>query len=133
MSHDLPFDLQSLKAAYAAGLDVSKVVEEVYRRIQNLGDPSIFITVRDRSEVFKDAEALDRTQFQAMPLWGVPFAVKDNIDVVGTPTTAACPEFAYTAEEDAFVIKRLRAAGALLIGKTNLDQFATGLVGMRTP
>ncbi len=133
MSHDLPFDLQSLRAAYAAGLDVFEVVEEVYRRIQNLGDPGIFITVLDRSEVFKDAEALDQTQFEAMPLWGVPFAVKDNIDVAGTPTTAACPEFAYTAEEDAFVIKRLRAAGALLIGKTNLDQFATGLVGMRTP
>ena len=133
MSHDLPFDLQSLRAAYAAGLDVFEVVEEVYRRIQNLGDPGIFITVLDRSEVFKDAEALDQTQFDAMPLWGVPFAVKDNIDVAGTSTTAACPEFAYTAEEDAFVIKRLRAAGALLIGKTNLDQFATGLVGMRTP
>ncbi len=133
MNQDLPFDLQSLRAAYAAGLDISEVVEEVYRRIQTLGDPGIFITVRDRGDVLKEAETLDRTRLEAMPLWGLPFAVKDNIDAAGTPTTAACPDFAYEPKEDAFVIQRLRAAGALLIGKTNLDQFATGLVGMRTP
>ncbi|AVJ29597.1 allophanate hydrolase [Achromobacter spanius] len=68
-----------------------------------------------------------------LPLYGVPFAIKDNIDAAGWPTTAACPEFAYTAEEDATVVRRLRAAGAILIGKTNLDQFATGLVGTRSP
>ena len=67
------------------------------------------------------------------PLWGVPFAVKDNIDVAGMPTTAACPDFAYMPAKDATVVARLRAAGALVIGKTNLDQFATGLVGVRTP
>ncbi|MEZ5657576.1 MAG: allophanate hydrolase [Burkholderiaceae bacterium] len=66
-------------------------------------------------------------------LWGVPFAVKDNIDVAGLPTTAACPAFAYEPTEDAAVVSALRAAGALVLGKTNLDQFATGLVGMRTP
>ena len=133
MNQDLPFDLQSLRAAYAAGLDISEVVEEVYRRIQTLGDPGIFITVRDRGDVLKEAETLDRTRLEAMPLWGLPFAVKDNIDIAGMPTTAACPDFAYEAKEDAFVVQRLRAAGALLIGKTNLDQFATGLVGVRTP
>ena len=133
MSLDLPFDLQSLRAAYATALDVTEVIEAVYRRIQTLDDPGIFITVRDRDEVLKDAAALHRSQLEAMPLWGIPFAVKDNIDVAGTPTTAACPDFAYEATEDAFVVQRLRAAGALLIGKTNLDQFATGLVGMRTP
>ncbi|MFB4361233.1 allophanate hydrolase [Pantoea sp. BS_8] len=69
----------------------------------------------------------------ALPLFGVPFAVKDNIDVAGWPTTAACPAFSYTAEEDAFVVARLKAAGAVVIGKTNLDQFATGLVGARSP
>ncbi|MFJ3461089.1 allophanate hydrolase [Achromobacter spanius] len=68
-----------------------------------------------------------------LPLYGVPFAIKDNIDAAGWPTTAACPEFAYTAREDATVVRRLRAAGAILIGKTNLDQFATGLVGTRSP
>ncbi|AML59455.1 Allophanate hydrolase [Serratia rubidaea] len=68
-----------------------------------------------------------------LPLFGVPFAVKDNIDVGGWPTTAACPAFAYQADEDATVVARLRAAGAIVIGKTNLDQFATGLVGTRSP
>ena len=68
-----------------------------------------------------------------LPLYGVPFAIKDNIDVAGWPTTAACPEFAYTAEADATVVAKLRAAGAIVIGKTNLDQFATGLVGTRSP
>ncbi|WP_341303835.1 allophanate hydrolase [Pseudomonas sp. TMP25] len=68
-----------------------------------------------------------------LPLYGVPFAIKDNIDAAGWPTTAACPEFAYSAAADATVVAKLRAAGAILIGKTNLDQFATGLVGTRSP
>jgi allophanate hydrolase len=68
-----------------------------------------------------------------LPLYGVPFAIKDNIDAAGWETTAACPEFAYTAAADASVVARLRAAGAILMGKTNLDQFATGLVGTRSP
>ncbi|MDD0841710.1 allophanate hydrolase [Pseudomonas sp. Gutcm_11s] len=68
-----------------------------------------------------------------LPLYGVPFAIKDNIDAAGWPTTAACPEFAYVAEHDATVVAKLRAAGAILISKTNLDQFATGLVGTRSP
>ncbi len=70
---------------------------------------------------------------EALPLAGVPFAVKDNIDVAGLPTTAACPAFAYLPAESATVVQRLQAAGALLLGKTNLDQFATGLVGTRSP
>ena len=69
----------------------------------------------------------------ATPLWGLPFAVKDNIDVAGLPTTAACPAFAYTPEQTATAVRRLQAAGAVLVGKTNLDQFATGLVGTRSP
>jgi allophanate hydrolase len=68
-----------------------------------------------------------------LPLYGIPFAVKDNIDVEGWPTTAGCPEFAYIATSDATTVKRLRDAGAIVIGKTNLDQFATGLVGTRSP
>jgi allophanate hydrolase len=68
-----------------------------------------------------------------LPLYGVPFAIKDNIDAAGWDTTAACPEFAYRATQDASVLQKLRAAGAILMGKTNLDQFATGLVGTRSP
>lgn len=69
----------------------------------------------------------------ALPLFGVPFAVKDNMDAAGWPTTAACPAFAYTAAADATVVANLKQAGAVLLGKTNLDQFATGLVGTRSP
>ena len=68
-----------------------------------------------------------------VPLYGIPFAVKDNIDVAGLPTTCACPAFAYVAERSATVVERLKQAGAILIGKTNLDQFATGLNGTRSP
>jgi allophanate hydrolase len=68
-----------------------------------------------------------------LPLYGIPFAVKDNIDVAGMPTTAACPAYAYSPAQDATVVARLKAAGAIVLGKTNLDQFATGLVGTRSP
>src|SRR5690606_37854998 len=72
-------------------------------------------------------------EIDRLPLYGVPFAIKDNIDIAGWKTSAACPEFAYPAQQDAQVVARLRAAGAIVIGKTNLDQFATGLVGTRSP
>ena len=68
-----------------------------------------------------------------LPLYGVPIAVKDNIDVAGLPTSAGCPAFSYLPSHDATSVARLRAAGAIIIGKTNLDQFATGLVGVRSP
>ena len=129
---DLPLTLSSLRTAYAAGTSPREVVEQVYARIEAVGDPHIFLCLFDKAEVLAAADALgpyDPTK----PLWGVPFAIKDNIDAAGKPTTAACPAFAYTAETDAFVVARYREAGALLIGKTNLDQFATGLVGVRTP
>jgi allophanate hydrolase len=87
----------------------------------------------DKVTVEVEAAALGAFDPVAKPLWGVPFVIKDNIDAAGVPTTAACPDFAYVAEKDSFVVAALRAAGALLIGKTNLDQFATGLVGVRTP
>ncbi|TYC60641.1 allophanate hydrolase [Rhodobacterales bacterium] len=129
---DLPFTFSSLEAAYREGLSPEAVVEEVYRRIEAIGDPGIFICLFEKEEVLAAARALGDYD-PDKPLWGLPFAVKDNIDVAGKPTTAACPAYAYTAKTDAFVIARLKAAGALPIGKTNLDQFATGLVGVRSP
>jgi allophanate hydrolase len=93
----------------------------------------MFISLRDEQDVIADARALAQSGDTSLPLYGIPVAVKDNIDVAGLPTTAACPTFAYRAGRDATAVARLRAAGALILGKTNLDQFATGLVGTRSP
>lgn len=132
MLKNLPFDLTSLRNAYAEGVDPVAVVDEVFDRLETVNDPGIFIHLCDRESLRNEAAALGPYNSD-LPLWGIPFAAKDNIDVGGIETTAGCPAYAYTPEEDAFVISKLRAAGALLIGKTNLDQFATGLVGVRTP
>lgn len=129
---DIALTIPALRAAYASGTPVSQVIAQVYARIAAVDDPGIFITLAAQADVLAAAGALGAFD-PARPLWGVPFAVKDNIDVAGYPTTAACPAFAYEPTEDAFVVAQLKAAGALFIGKTNLDQFATGLVGMRTP
>jgi allophanate hydrolase len=120
--------------AYRAGSTTpSRQVEEVYRRVGAHGDPSLFITLRPKSDVQDDARTLEQRLPDHLPLYGVPVAIKDNIDVAGLPTTAACPDFAYMPEKDAAVVSRLRAAGAVIVGKTNLDQFATGLAGVRSP
>ncbi|MEM1384650.1 MAG: allophanate hydrolase [Pseudomonadota bacterium] len=132
MLSKLPFTLDALRAAYAEGTRPEDVIDEVFARLDAVNDPGIFIHRRDRADVRAEAEALGAYD-PDRPLWGIPFAAKDNIDVAGIETTAGCPAYAYTPDADAFVIARLRAAGALLIGKTNLDQFATGLVGVRTP
>jgi len=99
------------------------------------GAEGVWIHVRSRDALLAEARTLERSYApNARPaLYGIPFGVKDNIDVQGEPTTAACPAFAYVARESAPVVDRLRAAGAICIGKTNLDQFATGLVGVRSP
>jgi allophanate hydrolase len=110
----------------------AQTIRHAYGRLRELADPGIFITLREESDVIAEAAALGGER-KLGPLYGVPVAVKDNIDVAGLPTTAACPAFSYMPDADAVVVARLKAAGALVIGKTNLDQFATGLVGTRTP
>jgi allophanate hydrolase len=110
----------------------AQTIRRAYERIRELADPGIFITLREETDVIAEAETLGGER-KSGPLFGVPVAVKDNIDIAGLPTTAACPAFSYMPDIDAAVVARLRAAGALVIGKTNLDQFATGLVGTRTP
>lgn len=130
---DLPFDIASIHAAYESGTKPADVIAECYRRIAAAGDPGIFITLIDETAAQGDVARLGPFDRAARPLWGVPFAIKDNIDAAGEETTAGCPAFAYEAEVDAFTVAQLRAAGAILIGKTNLDQFATGLVGVRSP
>ena len=130
--NDLSFDLVSLAHAYDDGLTPERLVDLVFDRIAACGDPGIFITLAERDMVLAQARALGPRD-GTTPLWGVPCAVKDNIDVAGLPTTAACPAFTYEPARDATCVAKLRAAGALIVGKTNLDQFATGLVGVRTP
>jgi len=131
--HALSFDIQSLRQGYLSGaFTVAQVIDEALRRIES-ADPKIWISIDTRSRLLAQAEALQSKDPDALPLYGIPFAVKDNIDVAELPTTAACPEYRYFAQKDATVVAHLRAAGAIPIGKTNLDQFATGLVGVRTP
>ncbi len=102
-------------------------IRETYRRIRERGDDGVWISLFDEEQVIERAGTTNG------PLSGRLVAVKDNIDVAGLPTTAGCPEFAYKPERNAFVVQKLIDAGALVIGKTNLDQFATGLNGTRTP
>jgi allophanate hydrolase len=123
----------TLLVAHAAGKSLAATIEETYARIEKHNDPALFITIRPRSEALAIAGRMQASGPEGKPLYGVPFVVKDNIDVAGLPTTAACPAFAYHPEKSAFVVQKLERAGAIVIGKTNLDQFATGLVGVRSP
>ncbi|MDL9936554.1 allophanate hydrolase [Gordonia sp. ABSL1-1] len=103
-------------------------IDDIYARLTER--PEVFITIRPQAEV---AEEYARSLAAGGVLAGMLLAVKDNVDVAGLPTTAACPGFAYTPDTDAAAVRVLVAAGAVVIGKTNLDQFATGLVGTRSP
>jgi allophanate hydrolase len=124
----------AIVAAHRAGtVSPADTIRRSYARIRAHGDDAVFITLREEAEAVAEAEALAAAGPEDRPLYGVPVAVKDNIDVAGLPTTAACPAFAYEPTHDATVVARLKRAGAIVIGKTNLDQFATGLVGVRTP
>ncbi|HYN92615.1 MAG TPA: allophanate hydrolase [Pilimelia sp.] len=127
-------DFGALRAAYAGGrLRPVDVVDLVLRRIAARGDDSVWISRVPPAALRRRAAALAGRDPADLPLYGVPFAVKDNIDVAGLPTTAGCPDFAYLPERTAPAVQRLLAAGGLLVGKTNLDQFATGLTGARSP
>ncbi len=127
--------LAALSALYASDTAApERVVRDVYRRV--LESPSaIWIHRAPLERLLSDLYAAEarKARGERLPLFGVPFAVKDNIDVAGMPTTAACPALEYLPESSAFVVERLVAAGAIVLGKTNLDQLATGLVGVRSP
>ena len=119
-----------LRAHRAGTMTPEQTVARSFARIRAHGDPAVFISLRDEHDVVAEARALTSRD---LPLYGIPVAVKDNIDTKGLPTTAACAAFAYQPGRDATAVARLRQAGAIVIGKTNLDQFATGLVGVRSP
>jgi len=132
--HDT-FSISALAAAYRGGLSPVAVAEAACERAEASGDNPIWIGPPARARALARAQQLEAGGAAArqLPLYGIPFAVKDNIDVAGLQTTAGCPEFAYVAQTNAHVVERLERAGAICIGKTNLDQFATGLVGTRSP
>jgi allophanate hydrolase len=133
-------DLTRLRQRFlAGGLTAAALIGEVVERIAAAGDDKVWIARVPEAVLRARATALDRRAagdpdtLGRLPLFGIPFAVKDNIDVAGLETTAACPAFAYRAAVSAPVVARLEDAGAILVGKTNMDQFATGLVGCRSP
>ena len=131
-----PLTLDSFRTLYLdQPLALLDTVEEMLARLAIAQDRAIFISLASLDDLRRAArELLERApRPPSLPLWGIPFAVKDNIDVKGFDTTAACPAFAYRASKDASIVARLRAAGGLVVGKTNLDQFATGLSGTRSP
>lgn len=129
-------DAEALRSAYTQGeITPVDVVDEVLARIDDQGDDHVWITRVEADELHLQAKALAARldEIDSLPLYGVPFAVKDNIDAVGLPTTAGCPAFTYTPDRSTPAVDLLIEAGAILVGKTNLDQLATGLTGTRSP
>ncbi len=126
----------ALSEAIQADAGVARaVIAEVARRVLAEFDAAVWIQLLDQEQMQAQLRgAMERrARGVAQPMLGVPFAVKDNIDVAGLPTTVGCKEFAYQPAKSATAVRRLIEAGAILVGKTNLDQFATGLVGTRSP
>lgn len=126
--------LSELSSAYKTHtVCPTDVVKEVYRRIKNSNQQELWTYIVPESEAIAAAERLDHTDIRNLPLYGIPFSVKDNIHVEGLPTTASCPGYSHYPERTATVVQKLLNAGAILIGKNTMDQFATGLVGVRSP
>lgn len=137
MTKTLAWTLSDWRTAYADGARPSVLLTDLIATLTTAGPALISVLDQEGLQTVLD-ELADRVQqlggnHAQLPLYGVPFVVKDNIDAMGFPTTAGCAEFAYTPSEDAFAVAQLKAAGAIVVGKTNLDQFATGLVGTRSP
>ncbi|MCB1704856.1 MAG: allophanate hydrolase [Halioglobus sp.] len=126
--------LQALKSAYSSGgITPRELIGQLSAQARRQDEYNAWIYLLSDAELEPYLSALEQRDPASLPLYGVPFAIKDNIDLAGIPTTAACPDFAYTPTEHAAVVSTLIAAGAVPLGKTNLDQFATGLVGTRSP
>ena len=127
-------NIPHLHSDYASGAATPRsVIAELLQRLRADEDQAIFIHLLSDAEIEPYLANLEGQDPSLLPLFGVPFAIKDNIDLAGIPTTAACPEFACTPGRSATVVGRLIAAGAIPLGKTNLDQLATGLAGVRSP
>ncbi|MBX9756352.1 MAG: allophanate hydrolase, partial [Pseudomonadaceae bacterium] len=135
MQHLFDLRLGALKTAYEGGSLTPRQLILALREQAAVLNPEfkLFIHLLSIEELEPYLAALDGKSAADLPLFGVPFAIKDNIDLAGIPTTAACPAFAYTPERSATIVEQLLALGAVPLGKTNLDQFATGLNGTRSP
>ena len=127
-------DIATLRQRYQSGeLTPLALVDDLLGRLGREDSHAIWISRLDADALRAYASKLEGRDITSLPLYGIPFAIKDNIDLAGLPTTAGCPEYAYTPERHATVVARLIDAGAIPLGKTNLDQFATGLNGTRSP
>lgn len=131
---NMPLDIATLRRLYQSGeITPLGLVEDLLARMAGEDARRIWISRLDAAALGAYARNLEGKDIATLPLYGIPFAVKDNIDLKGLPTTAGCPGFAYVPERHATVVARLIDAGAIPLGKTNLDQFATGLNGTRSP
>jgi allophanate hydrolase len=132
--NEISLQISKLQQSYRDGtLTPTQLIDELLARCANYASHNIWITLLDRERLLEYAHEVESRDMQSQPLYGIPFAIKDNIDLANVPTTAGCPDFSYTPTRSATVVERLMTAGAIPIGKTNLDQFATGLVGTRSP
>jgi len=126
--------ISHLRAQYRAGtLTPTALVKQLDAVIGSEDSHNVWIHRLSLDEMMPYAKNLEGKNPETLPLYGIPFAIKDNIDLAGTPTTAGCPDYAYMPNQSATVVQKLIDAGAIPVGKTNLDQFATGLVGTRSP
>ena len=130
----MDMQISVLLEAYRRGvLRPTQMVEIVLERVRRYPDRGIWIAAPEAGRLRQQAAALEARGMEKLPLYGIPFVIKDNIDLQGLPTTCACPSFAYAPDRSATVVQKLIDAGAIPLGKTNLDQFATGLNGTRSP
>lgn len=127
----------SLRRSYATGeISLSAVINQIYDRIEAYADKAVWIHLIPREEALEAAAALLAKYSNGdmlPPLYGIPFSIKDSIDIAGIPTTVGCPSYAYTPDKTAPLVRKILEAGGILVGKTNMDQFATGSTGHRSP
>ena len=134
MKIDESLHISNLRRGYLAGrFTPAEIIESVLVRADRAAPRHVWIHRLSPERVMRYVQALQTRSADELPLYGIPFVIKDNIDLAGVPTTAACPRFSYVPTRSAFVVEKLLEAGAIPLGKTNLDQFATGLVGTRSP